>query len=206
MKNFDQKLPKQEEFSKIIEKEKLIDIQQEADFLIEKYNLEKDLAEFGEAHLVGSAALKTMLKPDIDYQIYVKEKPSEEIIKKIIDLLASKDLKDTIIRELDNKYLISTAFNYGGKRWIIDITLTKPSDDYLSDSYKFLVDYKSKLDDLKRKTIIELKKNFFDRGLLHKGMTYYIYRAALDENISDAEGVENYLSKNGLSVNNFSNK
>jgi hypothetical protein len=179
-------------------------IQKQAECLIKKFNLEKGLQKFGEAHLVGSVALKTMLKNDIDYQIYV-DRPNLELAEQVKGFLLKKGLETVLIKNLKfiGKILVSTEYFLKGQRWTIDITFAKKGKNVERDSFLFLQELKDKLNSKNRKIIIALKRVFKEKGLLHNQMSYYIYRGVLDGGVKNEKEMLNYLRKNKLSIKQF---
>lgn len=171
-------------------------LQEEALSIAKKLNLPEALTRYGETHLVGNIALNTTVKPDIDVQIYVAEDKWDDTAAEIITQFTSMGYTDYITRDLSQsgKKLISFALNEFGKRWTLDITLTQNDDrPYLQDAYKFYLDYKDKLTDENTATIREIKSGFKEKGLLKNSLSFYIYKAVLDDGIKTAAEFEQYL-------------
>ena len=183
-------------------------VQKQAEYLIRKFKLKKDLKKFGVTYLVGSTALKTMFKRDIDFQIYTKREPTVKQAEEIRKMLLKKGFRFVFVKKLIGcgKILIQTEYYINGQRWTIDITTTQKGKNPKLDSVLFLKELKSKLNNNKKEVIIKLKRYFFKMGLLHNGMSYYIYRAVIDYGAKSEKEVLKYLRKNKLKMSQFGEK
>jgi hypothetical protein len=181
-------------------------LQLEAEELINALKL--DYSNLGEFHLVGNAALGTTVKPDIDYQLYPNDLIYQEVAEKIQLDLAQKGLIQTVIRDLkqSNKYLVTGNFNYKGRLWTIDISITEPQEEYIDDAYEFLKNYYDKINDNNRPVIIRLKQFFLKKDMLWNGMSYYIYRTVLDNGGKTARDVFDYLKEKNINISRFKKK
>jgi hypothetical protein len=177
------------------------ELQDKTEQIIEKLQLEEKLLSFGEVHLVGNAALKTTVKPDIDYQIYTENRKFLNSAISIKEILEGCDIKDVTIRELkqSNKVLVTGKY----QEWAIDISLTEPQNDYLNDAYAFYKEFYDKFNETNRKIIIKLKKYFLKKKMLWNGMSYYIYRAVIEESAIKPEDIFNYLKENNINISRF---
>jgi hypothetical protein len=183
-----------------------MNIQEQAERYIKELDLIQILSKYGEAHLVGSVALKTTVKPDIDFSIYLNEEMWEtaiDYIKQEFSKIGLSDFHERRLKE-SGKYLLSYDFLDENKTaWSIDVTLTQPGGDYLTDSYKFVQDFKDKFTPEKIKTIKNIKKYFYKKEMSRNSMSYYIYRAVLDENIKNVKEMYDYLKRNKINIGRF---
>lgn len=98
---------------------------------------------------------------------------------------------------------MSTALIIDNIRWTIDVTLVEPSSDFLRDAYVFYKQFGLKFTPEKQKIIVKLKRYFLKRGLLHNSMSYYIYRAVIDEDAKSIKDILNYLKQNKINLSRF---
>lgn len=174
-----------------------MDLQKKAELIVNEYEFEEILNSFGEAHIVGNVALKTTVKPDIDFQIYAKKENFQLLANKIMEKLL--ELKPNTIEShklaQSDKYLVTATFIENKIIWTLDISLTEPNKDYLKDAYRFYVDFNSKLNDTNRSIIKKLKLDFLKENRLKNSMAYYIYRAVIDEGATTSNDVLKYINK-----------
>jgi hypothetical protein len=183
-----------------------MNIQEQALSYISRFNLDELLSRYGEAHLVGNVALGTTVKPDIDYSIYLERAKWPGVIANIKLDFEKFGLTNFHERELkeSGKYLLSFDFeDDSSAKWSIDVTLTEKSGDYLTDSYQFLLDFKDNFTKQKIAQILPLKKYFYKKGMLKNSMSYYIYRAVIDENVSTVNEMYDYLKRNKINIGRF---
>jgi hypothetical protein len=179
-------------------------LQEKAEEIISKLSLNEKLEPLGEAHLVGNVALRTTVKPDIDFQIYAEEDKFSENAEKVKSIMESSGISEVVSRELkqSNKVLI-TGIYYEPQPWTVDVSITVPQDNYLNDAYAFYKVFSDKFNEVNRKTTVSLKKYFLKRKMLWNGMSYYIYRAVLDEDCKNPEDIFGYLKKNNINISRF---
>ncbi len=177
-----------------------MDLQRRGEELIKELGLQELLDSYGEAYLVGNLALGTTVKPDIDFQIYPTSPLWTDSAKDIAKEIAQKTNVSFRLYELkkSKKLLLSINLIDNGINWDIHITFTNKNGDYLTDSYKFLVDYQDRLTDDDREVIKRLKQHYLRINALKNSISYYIYRAVLDEGISSLSDFEKYLKDNNL--------
>jgi hypothetical protein len=180
-------------------------LQNTGDRLVRELNLSEILNKYGEAHLVGNLALHTTVKPDIDYLIYCNRADWAEIIPGLKANFEQTNHTDFEERELkeSGKYLVTFKHTENGTEWSIDITLSEKGGDYLSDSYQFYLDFKDKFTPGTVDTIIPIKEYFYSKRMLRNSMSYYIYRAVIDEGATKVADIYDYLIKNNIYLGKF---
>ncbi len=180
-------------------------LQEEGERIVANLRLEETLNLFGEAHLVGNIALSTTVKPDIDFVIYCEPTEWKNIVSDLKTAFLATDHHNYEERELkqSGKYLITFEHQEEDTLWSIDITLTKKGGNYLTDSYRFCLDYKDKFTPKIIKTILPIKKYFYKKNMLRNSMSYYIYRAVIDEGATSVTNVYDYLQKNQIYLGKF---
>jgi len=182
-----------------------MNIQEQALEIIDNFSLLERLNQYGEAHLVGNVALNTTVKPDIDIQIYSDKDKRTDISDKIIEEFTQLGLTDYITRGLKQSGKHLTSFDYisEGTKFTIDITQTEPSEDYMHDAYRFLLDYRDKITSEKADTIRKLKSYFREKHMLHNSMSYYIYIAVTDFHAKSVDDIYKYLENNKVNISRF---
>lgn len=171
-------------------------LREQAESIISSLDLIEKLGQFGEAHVVGSVAFGTTVKPDLDIQIYT-EGHYENVFPAIEELLESLGFTDIHGRRLrkSKKFLVLSKKEVEGTIWDLDVTLTQPNTNHVKDSYRFYLDYLPKMTDEKRELIIKFKQEFRDYKISGDNPAYYIYLGVLDENITTVDAMQEYLDK-----------
>lgn len=177
-------------------------LQQQGEDIATKFRFANILNQYGEAHLVGNLALGTTVKPDIDYLIYCDKDEWNNITCGLKTDFAKLTITGYEERELkeSGKYLITFKYKGEGTEWSIDITLTAKGGDYLTDSYQFFLDYHERFTPTIIKTVVRLKKYFYNKKMLRNSMSYYIYRAVIDENAKTITDIYDYLKRNKVYI------
>ncbi len=173
--------------------------------VIDKLGLAKLLNDVGEAHLVGNAALGTTVKPDIDYLVYLDRNGWADVVSNLkskFSELGVNSYEERLLKESD-KYLITFHYQEGDTEWSIDITLSDKTGDYLTDSYQFYLDFHEKFTPEVVARIIPLKEHFYQKGMLRNSMSYFIYRAVIDEGATSVNDIYDYLERNKIYLGRF---
>ncbi len=180
-------------------------LQEEGELIVANLRLPETLNQFGEAHLVGNIALHTTVKPDIDFVIYCEPTEWEAIVSGLKTAFSATGHDKYEERELkqSGKYLITFEHQEGSNPWSIDITLTQKGESYLTDSYQFYLDYKEKFTPEIVRIILPLKEYFLKKRMLRNSMSYYIYRAVIDEDATTVTDIYDYLKKNKIYLGRF---
>jgi len=186
-------------------REVINDLQTQGESIARRFGFEKLLASYGEVHLVGNLALGTTVKPDIDYLIYCDRKKWESITSCLKNDFARQGLTRFEERELkeSGKYLLTFEYDEEGTTWSIDITFTEKGGDYLTDSYQFYLDFHDKFTPEVIKTIVRLKEYFYNKKMLRNSMSYYIYRAVIDDKAKTVTDIYDYLARNNVYLGKF---
>ena len=180
-------------------------LQEQGEAIIAKLKLNELLNNYGEAHLVGNLALHTTVKPDIDYIIYCNYSDWIGIVsglKADFEQIEHTDFEERELKE-SGKYLITFKHLENMTEWSIDITLSEKGGDYLTDSYQFFLDFGDKFTPEVVNTILPIKKYFHDKRMLRNSMSYYIYRAVIDEGATKVADIYDYLTKNNVYLGRF---
>lgn len=183
-------------------------LQVKAEELVQNFKFLEIFSQFGEAYLVGNVALKTTVKPDIDFVIYVDRKKWEDVlgnIKNIFENHGLTDFHERLLKESD-KYLLSYDYHLDGIKWTIDITLSDKRGDYLCDSYAFYKDFSDKFTPERILVIKKIKEYFWKRDMLRNSMSYYIYRAVIDHDAKNVHDIFDYLKENKINISRFKRK
>lgn len=180
-------------------------LRKEADMILGYTGLLDILHPFGKVYPSGSYFLDVMVYPDIDLYI---TKVSVEQLFEIGAQIAKCELvtqvvfekTDDPIRLPDGLYLKS-RLQYGdwGRPWKIDLWSLAEAviQDKMADMHRF----SGKLTPEMRLQIIRYKLSVLTpqmRTPMYSG--YYIYKAFLDEGLTDDESVTRYLISNGIKL------
>ena len=181
-------------------------IRKEADLVIHEVRLFEILAEAGVKRIVptGSYFLDVMVYPDID--IYFPPQPVETMFwiggqiaqcKNVFQVIFSKSREP----ELPGGLYLKPRIEYGdwGRPWKIDLWSLDEAiiDDHLHEMQRL----KEKMSEALREAIILYKTSLLNeegRTPIYSG--YFIYKAFLDEGLSDQQEVRRYLIKSGIEL------
>jgi hypothetical protein len=171
-------------------------LRDEAFEIIEKFGFLEMLGQYGDVRLVGSVALDLVVKPDIDFHLFISKSDVVNIAKSIKSSLVS----DERIREIRvSDYLENDSLKIGidsllgrSAEWSIDIWITSDID---TTGFEETDRIMSLLNEDNRNTILELKRVYLGRGQLHDSMSSVIYQAVLEDGVSNLEGFEKYLEE-----------
>lgn len=158
-------------------------------------DLMEALRPYGKPHLVGSVALRLVVRLDIDVHVLVPKSSLPH---------AALDAASTIFlgRELGIVNVMNFMFCDSMKvtvacrglagTWNVDVWLTAKRREFgLAEVRKL----KPVLDDEHRKTILSLKHFYNQRNQCRYGMSRYLYRAVLDEGVRTPKQFLRYLRR-----------
>lgn len=169
-------------------------LREEALEIVQALGLLEMLGRYGGARLAGSVALDLVVKPDIDIHLLLDSRDVVEKTKEIAAILiAEKGIREVrITNYLEKKSLKIGVDYYPGRsaNWSIDIWITSdPSTTGWEDTDRI----RAQLNEENRKKILEIKRFYHARGQLRDGLSSLIYRAVLEDGISDLGRFQEYL-------------
>jgi hypothetical protein len=183
---------------------KLINISKQyknkADKLLAKTGLIKDLAKFGQVHLVGAYSLGLMMHGDIDFEVTRAKKYSRpEVLKIFNQLYLQNKFKSYFIggkwddprigKEFPNGYYLGMKTRFAGETWTVDVWFMD-ENEYIKRAKKCSFFWK-KISNQQRELILALKKFRNDNKIKISG--YEIYEAVLKKKINSLKEFKNYL-------------
>jgi hypothetical protein len=169
-------------------------LRDEAFEIIEEFGFLEMLGQYGDARLVGSVALDLVVKPDIDFHLFI----AKSDVVNVAESIKSSLIADERIREIRvSDYLENDSLKIGidslpgrSAEWSIDIWITSDID---TTGFEETDRIMSLLNEDNRNTILELKRVYLGKGQLHDSMSSVIYRAVLDDGVSNLEEFKKYL-------------
>jgi tRNA splicing endonuclease len=179
-------------------------LRQEADLVLQKVGVYDILRPHGRIVPTGSYFLDVMVYPDIDLMM---SRVSIEQLFQIGGRLASSDLVFEVVfaksrdAELPGGLYLKPRIDYGdwGRPWKIDIWSL--DDPVIDQKMEPMARFKSEMVDPIREQIIRYKLSIMTaekRTPMYSG--YFIYKAFIDEGMTDFQQVTRYLIDNGISV------
>jgi len=179
-------------------------LRQEADLVLQRVGVYDILRPCGRIVPTGSYFLDAMVYPDIDLMM---SKVSIEQLFQIGGRLASSDLVFEVVfaksREanLPGGLYLKPRVDYGdwGRPWKIDIWSL--DDSIIDQQMEPMTRFKSRMVGALREQIIRYKLSIMTdqhRTPMYSG--YFIYKAFIDEGMSDFRQVTQYLIDNGISI------
>ncbi len=191
-------------------------LQNEAYEVLEELDLLKMLKQFGEPYLVGSADLGLMTWRDIDFEIIVGTLNKSEVLKVVTALLEKTRLRMDITFSDNHDDLepdriprgIYLGVKYYGKiesgerilsgnknTWKIDLWFV---DEGSARSHRNTEEIKQKLDEEKKRIILEIKEQIADHPKYrYEIFSTDIYSAVLDNKVSNLGEFKEYIRKMG---------
>jgi hypothetical protein len=180
-------------------------LREEADFIMQKVNLYEVLNPYGRIVLTGSYFLNLMMYPDID--LYISKIPIRQIFEIGAQLACSEMVVQVVFQKSNTPMLpdglyLKPRINYGdwGRFWKVDIWSLHDSviDENMKEMYRF----KQKITECLREQILKYKYSVLTSGNrtpMYSG--YFIYKAFIDEGLTDFGDVTQYLIENGIQMN-----
>lgn len=176
----------------------------EADFILEELHLYQVLSPYGRIVPTGSYFLDLMMYPDID--LYISKVTIEKLFEIGAQLAASALVFQVVFEKsrdmrLPGGLYLKLRIDYGdwGRPWKIDIWSLE--EQVLDEKMEDMVRYKLGMTDLLRKQILEYKYSVLtpaNRTPMYSG--YFIYKAFIDEGLSDFAEVTRYLVDHGIQM------
>jgi hypothetical protein len=178
-------------------------VRQEADQVLKLVRMYDILRQYGKLYLTGSYYLDVMVYPDID--LYITEVSISQIFE-IGEQIATCKLVTQVVFEptddpvhMPDGLYLKSRLNYGewGRPWKID--LWSLAENVILGKVEAMRHFQQKMTPEYREQIIRYKLSVMTskkRTPMYSG--YYIYKAFLDEGLTDFESVTRYLISCGI--------
>ena len=162
------------------------------------------LSEYGRVIFTGSYFLDVMIYPDID--LYLSKVSIKEVFQ-IAERLAVSEMVRMVVFEksadprLPHGLYLKARVAYGdwGRPWKIDIWSL--DDSLIDDLMRDMESFKEKMTPQVREQIINYKASIMTaKGRTPMYSGYFIYKAFIDESISDFQEVTRYLVDKGIKM------
>jgi hypothetical protein len=185
-------------------------LKQEADMILELIHMDEILLPYGRVYPTGSYFLNVMVYPDID--LYIPTVSVEQIFA-IGAKIATCDLVRQVVYEPSNDPVLmphglylKTRVNYGvwGRPWKID--LWSLPEDMILQNLADMQHFQQALTAELREQIIRYKLSVMTaEKRTPKYSGYYIYKAFIDERLTDFSSVTRYLVAHGIQIEDKGN-
>jgi hypothetical protein len=185
--------------------ERADNLRREADLVLKLIRMDEILLPFGRVFPTGSYYLDVMAYPDID--LYINKVRIEQLFDlgsqiALCDLITQVvfERSDDPVHLPDGLYL-KLRLNYGdwGRPWKID--LWSLPEDIIFKKMEDMRHFQQKMTPSLREQIISYKHSVLTsqkRTPPYSG--YYIYKAFIDEGLTDFESVTRYLISSGIKM------
>ncbi len=171
-------------------------LRKEAYKIVEDLGFIDLLESFGKARIVGSVALDLVVKPDIDIHVVLKEIDPIDAAKSIAGfLIADERINEIRISDyLDIESLKIGIDKLAGAStdWSVDIWITS---DVGTTGFEDIERIKKRLSLDVRELILEIKRFYYQEGLLQDGLSKMIYKAVIDDQVSTLNEFQKYLQE-----------
>jgi len=178
---------------------------QEADFIMREVGLHEILSPYGRIVPTGSYFLNVMMYPDID--LYISKVSIDQLFEIGAQLAVSEMVFQVVFEksrtpDLPGGLYLKPRIDYGdwGRPWKIDIWSLEDSviDEKMKDMQRFEEKMTNRLREqiLRYKYLILTERN---RTPMYSG--YFVYKAFIDEGLSDFQDVTRYLVHQGMEMN-----
>ena len=180
-------------------------LKREADVVLQLVRMDEILQPYGQVYPTGSYYLDVMAYPDID--LYITRVNLQQLFE-IGSQIAACDLVSQIVYEksddpvnMPEGLYLKSRVNYGdwGRPWKID--LWSLAEDVIQRKMEDMRHFQQKLTPLLRQQIIRYKLSVLTsqrRTPMYSG--YYIYKAFIDEGLTDFESVTQFLITCGIKL------
>ncbi len=182
-----------------------IELKEQANFILKELRFYEILSSCRKVISSGSYFLDLMIYPDVDF--YVTKVPIEEIFN-IAGKFAKSDLVFEVKFEKSDDQRLKDGFylklwvKYGNwkRAWKIDMWFLEDTtiDKIMTEMYYF----KDKLNSELKEQILDYKFSIINKDYrtpMYSG--YFIYKAFIDEGMTDFQAVTDYLIKNHIKIN-----
>jgi len=180
-------------------------LRKEADAVLEMIGFYDILRPYGKVFPNGSYFLDVMVYPDID--LYITKVTLDQLFAIGAQIARSELVIQVLISKVDDPALLpgglylKPRIQYGdwGRPWKIDIWSL--SEEVIQGKMADMYHFQSKLTPELRQTIIRYKLSILTpekRTPMYSG--YYIYKAFIDEGLTDETSVTRYLISQGIMV------
>jgi hypothetical protein len=180
-------------------------LRQEADLVLGYVRLYDILRPYGKVLYTGSYFLNVMVYPDID--LYITKVSIDELFE-IGAQIASCELVTQVVFErtddpvhLPEGLYLKSRVNYGewDRPWKIDVWSLK--EEIILQKMEDMQQFQRKMTPTLRKQIIRYKLSVMtSQKRTPKFSGYYIYKAFIDEGLTDFESVTRYLISHGIQM------
>jgi hypothetical protein len=177
-------------------------LREEADLVLEQVSLREILRPYGRIVPTGSYYLDVMAYPDID--LYIPKVSIEELFAIGGQFAACERVFQVIFEksrtaDLPGGLYLKPRIDYGawGRPWKIDIWSLE--DGVIEDKMRDMLRFKREMTAELRERILRYKVSILTADLrtpMYSG--YYVYRAFIDEGLTDFDGVTRYLVEQGI--------
>lgn len=183
-------------------------VRKRAERILRLTNIETDLSRFGKTHLIGSYKYKVMMMRDIDFHIIVP-KLNSDLANRFFQYATAKELYSYVYFKDKHLFNAQTAANYpskvaldsysfglrlvvGKEEWQLGINfITKPQE-----ASNEIIRLFERANDSQRIQIL-MFKHLIINDMRTKVSSAYIYRAVLEENITEKNDLLSYLEQKG---------
>lgn len=178
-------------------------LRREADLVLKLIRMDEILSPYGRVYTTGSYYLDVMAYPDID--LYITKVSLDQLFA-IGSQIAACDLVTQVVVErsddpvhMPEGLYLKSRVNYGdwGRPWKIDVWSL--SEKIILPKIADMKRFQQKMTPTMRQQIIQYKLSILTsqkRTPMYSG--YYIYKAFIDERLTDFESVTRYLISCGI--------
>lgn len=172
--------------------------------MLDYVNLRQLLKPLGPVVETGSYFMDLMMYPDIDLNLPLTN--PEQLLGVAAELSKLDCVRRIVYRrgmpgELKDSFYIKPEIAYGewGRDWKVDIwSMPAP---LLGSQREHMTDLKHRMTRAQREIILRTKYRLLNsegRTPMYSGI--FIYRAVINEGLSEFEGIVGYLSENGIAL------
>ena len=180
-------------------------LKSEADYVLKLVRMEEILQSYGCVYPTGSYFLDVMVYPDID--LYLTEVSLGQLFEIGAQIAAGERVSQVVFEksddpvELPEGLYLKTRVNYGewGRPWKID--LWSLAHNVIQRKMEAMIHFQQKMTPLMRQQIVRYKLSVLTsqkRTPMYIG--YYIYKAFIDEGLTDFESINRFLISNGIQL------
>jgi hypothetical protein len=185
-------------------------LRQEADFILEAIDLYRILAPYRPMVFTGSYYLDVMVYPDID--LYIPKVSIEQCFQIAAGLATSELIAEIVFQRsrvpnLPGGLYLKPKIVYGAweRPWKVDIWSLEQA--IIDEKMRDMLHFKAAMTEPLREQIIRYKITLLTAGgrtPMYSG--YHIYKAMIDEGLSDPEAITRYLLAAGIQVETASER
>lgn len=187
----------------LLQKQKFL--QERALSVINRLRLDDILAKYGEYYLTGSVVYGTVWRRDIDYKLKLNEHNTSSLFSLSREIFDAEGVYTvhahniTGFRDMEGYTIKASLTDVYAEKWNVDIMIEATrfkTDKQFNQNMQLISEDE-------RQIIMEIKSGVFEEEKDYRDLSPMIYKAVIEEGVTDRKTFEAYLKKSGKTIKDF---